>query len=206
MLIAAQALTHGYVLVTNNLKEFERVPDLKCVNWVFIMSEKNSHVWLSLGSNSENARQMLAAARKSIAALPGVAIARESKIYLTEPQGYAAQPWFANQTIELIVNDSWCPKELLERLLAIETALGRRRDPALRFGPRVIDIDLLLFGDAQSADPKCTLPHPRLCERAFVLVPLLDIAPGAAIAGRPAREWLAGLAFRVEGEKIWQAE
>lgn len=168
------------------------------------MCSKNIRAFLSLGSNCPKARQMLARAREAIAALPGVGIVAKSPIYLTEPQGYAEQPWFANQVIALDVAENWRPGALLAQLLAIENALGRKRDPALRFGPRVIDIDLLLFGDEKSSVPACIIPHPRMLERAFVLCPLLDIAPQIIIEGRAVSDWLAGLAYKIDGEKIWQ--
>lgn len=164
-----------------------------------------------LGSNSEDAVTMLARAREGLAALPYVSITAASPVYVTEPQGYANQPWFHNQVLALAVQ---CPKEteesaarrLMQDMLAIEAALGRVRspDPALRFGPRCIDIDLLLFGAVQCADPFCTVPHPRLAERAFWLVPLRDIAPGVLIWGRTPQTWLASLNWHMEADTISQ--
>lgn len=94
----------------------------------------------------------------------------------------------------------------MDALLTIEARLGRVRsaDPALRFGPRVIDADLLLFGAECSDDAHCLVPHPRLVERAFVLRPLADVAPGVLIDGRTAAWWLARLDCRVEGDRIFQ--
>ena len=168
------------------------------------MNPERIQVFLSLGSNCAEARQMLARAREAIAALPGAGIIAKSPVYLTEPQGYSEQPWFSNQVIALAVDENWRPPALLAALLAIENSLGRKRDPALRFGPRKIDIDLLLFGDEKSSDPDCVIPHPRMLERAFVLCPLLDIAPQINIGGRPASDWRAALPYKKAGEKIWQ--
>ncbi|MCX4308782.1 MAG: 2-amino-4-hydroxy-6-hydroxymethyldihydropteridine diphosphokinase [Desulfovibrio sp.] len=168
------------------------------------MNPERIQVFLSLGSNCAGARQMLARAREAIAALPGAGIIAKSPVYLTEPQGYSEQPWFSNQVIALAVAENWRPPALLTALLAIENSLGRKRDLALRFGPRKIDIDLLLFGDEKSSDPDCVIPHPRMLERAFVLCPLLDIAPQINIGGRPASDWLAALPYKKAGEKIWQ--
>ena len=92
------------------------------------------------------------------------------------------------------------------RRMDIEADLGRVRsaDPALRFGPRAIDVDLLLFGQIGSENPHCLVPHPRLTQRAFALVPLLDVAPHAVIDGLPATEWLARLQYKKEGQRIFQ--
>lgn len=162
-----------------------------------------SIAYLSLGSNTANAAQMLALARERIAALPDCTLTKFSPVYLTEPQGYAEQPWFHNQVIELELADSWQPQALMKQLLRIEYQLGRRRGP-IRFGPRVIDLDILLYDDLQLDDPECTLPHPRLTERAFALVPLCDLDPDAIIYGKTAREFLAGLPWRLDGNRIFQ--
>lgn len=159
--------------------------------------------YLSLGSNFANAAQMLSMARERIAELPQCAIGRASTVYLTEPQGYAAQPWFHNQVIQLKLGPNWQPHTLMRALLNIETKLGRRRGP-IRFGPRAIDIDILLFDDLCQDDPVCILPHPRLHERAFALAPLLDTAPEIEIGGKPARELLNALIWRLDGNKIFQ--
>jgi len=159
--------------------------------------------FLSLGSNSDNAGAMLSRAIKSIASLPNIQILKESPVYLTEPQGYTGQPWFHNQAILTEAGADWTPIMLVNAMLDIERTLGRRRGP-IRFGPRCIDIDLLLFDDKVSSDPACILPHPRLTERAFALLPLADIAPGVRIGGKTAQEWLKGLTWRLDGCKIFQ--
>ena len=95
---------------------------------------------------------------------------------------------------------------LLYALLGIEARLGRVRspDPILRFGPRVIDADLLLFGQERSTDPHCIVPHPRLTVRAFALRPLLDVAPQLVVEGLPVSQWLERLDCLVEGDRIFQ--
>ncbi|MDE5878761.1 MAG: 2-amino-4-hydroxy-6-hydroxymethyldihydropteridine diphosphokinase [Desulfovibrio sp.] len=160
--------------------------------------------YISLGSNCAQAARMLAEAARRVAALPGVEVEAASPVYSTEPQDYAAQPWFLNQVLRLRLAPSWRPRAFVEALLSLEAALGRVRDPALRFGPRVIDLDLLLFGEERSAEPACTVPHPRLMRRAFVLVPLLDVAPGLTLDGTPLAAVLQGLPFRLAGNKIFQ--
>ena len=162
--------------------------------------------YVCLGSNCADAKEMLARARQRVAALPRMRIGAASALYCTEPQDYTDQSWFFNQVIELFPDACWTPCSLVDALLDIETDLGRVRstDPALRFGPRAIDVDLLLFGSTRSKDPHCLVPHPRLTQRAFALVPLLDVAPHAVIDGIPASEWLSRLLYKKDGQRIFQ--
>lgn len=131
-----------------------------------------SHVvYLSLGTNLGDRLANLAAARQ---ALSGVfTISAVSSIYETEPWGYAAQPAFLNQVI--IGSTKLPPDELLSCLKGLEVSLGRQ--PTFRYGPRLIDIDILFFDDMVYNSPDLIIPHPRLTSRAFVLVPLLELAP-----------------------------
>jgi 2-amino-4-hydroxy-6-hydroxymethyldihydropteridine diphosphokinase len=105
---------------------------------------------------------------------------RLSRIRETEPWGYPDQPWFLNAAAEL--ETELAPRELLERLLEIERGLGRTRNGP-RYGPRTIDLDLLLYGDLVVAEPGLTVPHPRLAERLFVLEPLFDLNAGLYVPG-----------------------
>lgn len=130
-------------------------------------------VYLSLGSNLGDRAGNLRSAISAVAAdLPVTAI---SAMYETEPVGVRDQPSFYN--LALAVQTNLAPPDVLARLKYIEIELGRR--PTFRWGPRVIDIDLLLYEDAILETPHLTVPHPRLAERAFVLVPLAEIAPQA---------------------------
>jgi 2-amino-4-hydroxy-6-hydroxymethyldihydropteridine diphosphokinase len=106
--------------------------------------------------------------------------ARVSTLIETEPWGYADQPRFVNAVAELETDKS--PRALLERLLEIERELGRTREGP-RYGPRTIDLDLLLYGDEQLEEPGLVVPHPRLRERAFVLEPLAELAPELVVPG-----------------------
>lgn len=160
--------------------------------------------YISLGSNCEDAARMLADAARRLAALPGVRVTAASPVYSTEPQEYAEQPWFLNQVLRLELDAAWRPHSLVAALLELEGAMGRVRDPALRFGPRVIDLDLLVFGEERCAEPDCTVPHPRLFRRAFVLVPLSDVAPALVIDGVSVAGALGRLSFRLCGNKIFQ--
>lgn len=162
-------------------------------------------VYVSLGSNTPDAAHMLDAASAALERLEGLRLVRAASRCTTEPQGYAQQPWFENTVLELAVDAGrWQARELLAAMLGMEAALGRRRDPDLRFGPRSIDMDLLLFGNETSTDIHCLLPHPRMCERAFVLVPLVELAPDLMVNGRSVAQWLDSLAWRREGRAIFQ--
>ena len=117
----------------------------------------------------------LVAARSRIESL-GRLVARSS-LYSTAPVGFADQPNFVNAVVAL--ETELTPRTLLESLLAIEREFGRDRAASFRNGPRTLDLDILLFGDLHVSDPNLEIPHPRLSERAFVLVPLAEIAPHA---------------------------
>ena len=106
---------------------------------------------------------------------------RVSTLLETEPWGYAHQPRFLNAVAELETVEP--PRVLLDRLLEIERALGRTREGP-RYGPRAIDLDLLLYGDEELAEPGLVVPHPRLQERAFVLEPLAELCPDLVVPGR----------------------
>ena len=149
-------------------------------------------VFLSLGSNLGDRAATLAAAREALAALPGTSVVAVSGIYETAPQEREEQPEFLNQVVCL--DTGLEPRDLLTECQRIEHEHGRTRE--LRFGPRTLDVDILLVQDVESRDPELTLPHPRMFRRAFVLVPLAEIwgcARGmdeldvAALAGEAAR-------------------
>lgn len=163
-------------------------------------------VFVSLGSNCDDAENMLQLACQALARLPHMRLEAASPVYSTAPQGYTDQPWFLNQVVELAAGPQWRPCSLVDALLELEAGLGRVRsaDPALRYGPRTIDADLLLFGEESSADVHCLVPHPRLTQRAFALVPLLDIAPDVMIGGISAATWLSRLQYKKEGLRIFQ--
>ncbi len=114
-------------------------------------------------------------------ALELVGATRVSTLLETEPWGYADQPRFLNAVAELETGEP--PGVLLDRLLEIERALGRTREGP-RYGPRAIDLDLLLYGDEELAEPGLVVPHPRLQERAFVLEPLAELCPDLVVPGR----------------------
>lgn len=166
--------------------------------------DETTTAYISLGSNCMDAGRMLACAARRVAALPGVRVTALSPVYSTEPQDDANQPWFLNQVLELALAACWRPETFVGALLELEAAMGRVRDPARHFGPRVIDLDLLLFGEEHCATADCTVPHPRLWRRAFVLVPLLDVAPDLSLDGVPVASALQRLDFRLCGNQIFQ--
>jgi 2-amino-4-hydroxy-6-hydroxymethyldihydropteridine diphosphokinase len=131
----------------------------------------NHIIYLALGSNLGD---RLANLRKAIATLPSrVQPGVQSSVYETEPWGYSDQPAFLNQVLK--ASTTLNPSDLLAFLKETELALGRQE--TFRFGPRLIDIDILFYDDLVLETPKLTIPHPRIAERAFVLVPLAEIAP-----------------------------
>ncbi|MBQ3170709.1 MAG: 2-amino-4-hydroxy-6-hydroxymethyldihydropteridine diphosphokinase [Mailhella sp.] len=165
-----------------------------------------TQAFVCIGSNMGDAEQHLRKACSTIASIPGVRLAGTSSLYQTEPQGRTDQPWFLNQVLRLDCEEGVTALSLLDAMLAKESELGRVRDANDRFGPRVIDMDLLLFGqETHGEDPHLILPHPRMHERAFVLVPLAELAPGLSVPGRDTVEnLLKKLDYRLEGSAIFQ--
>ena len=137
---------------------------------------------LGLGGNVGDVRATLDEAVARFADGQQVKLLARSSDYSTPPWGVTDQPPFVNCAIA--VETALPPRALLTRALDVERALGRDRLRERRWGPRAIDIDLLAYGDAVVAEPDLTLPHPRLFERAFVLVPLAEIVPDRVIAGQ----------------------
>lgn len=150
--------------------------------------------YVGLGSNLGDSIGLLVGAIRALGGLPGTSVAACSGFYRTPAWGITDQPDFINAVAEL--HTALAPQALLTGMLEIERHAGRERGAAAdRWGPRTLDLDLLLYGDATIDDPGLDVPHPHLHERAFALVPLAEIAPDAAIPGRgPVREALAAMA------------
>ena len=129
-------------------------------------------VYLSTGSNLGNREQNLASALAALTDI--ISVTAVSSIYETEPWGYADQPAYLNQVIAGVTGLS--PLDFFQFLKKIENGLGRQ--PSFRYGPRLIDIDILTIGSLVLDTPELVIPHPRMQERAFVLVPLAETAPG----------------------------
>ncbi len=154
--------------------------------------------YVALGSNLGDRRRHLDAAVGAVRRLDGVDAVRVSGVYETEPVGPAGQGPFLNAAAE--VQTTLSARELLGGLLAIEARLGRPpRAEREHWGPREIDLDLLLYGEAVIDEPGLTVPHPRLAERGFVLLPLCDLASGLVhpVSGRTVREMLDALPAEV---------
>jgi 2-amino-4-hydroxy-6-hydroxymethyldihydropteridine diphosphokinase len=134
----------------------------------------------NLASGVGTSEATLAAAALRLKSLGSVA--RRSSLYSTEPVGFAEQPRFLNAVVAL--ETDLTPRALLEGLLVIELEFGRDRSAGFVNGPRTLDLDILFFGDLEISEPDLDIPHPRLAERAFVLIPLNEIAPRLAIPGR----------------------
>ena len=151
-----------------------------------------ARAFVGLGSNLGDQKELIASALELLAAEEGIEVLAVSSLRETDPVGFEDQPRFLNGAAELATE--LAPRELLERLLAIERRLGRIRGEGPRFGPRTIDLDLLLYGEETVQEPGLTLPHPRLHERRFVLEPLAELDPALEVPGRgPVQALLAGL-------------
>ncbi|MFL9582297.1 2-amino-4-hydroxy-6-hydroxymethyldihydropteridine diphosphokinase [Stenotrophomonas sp. AB1(2024)] len=137
---------------------------------------------IGLGANLGDAAQTLRAAFEAMAALPLTTLRARSQLYSTPAWGNEDQPAFVNAAA--LLETGLEPSALLEALLGIERHFGRVRDAAVHWGPRTLDLDLLLYGDAVIDLPQLKVPHPYLHERAFALLPLAEIAPEAMIPGR----------------------
>jgi 2-amino-4-hydroxy-6-hydroxymethyldihydropteridine diphosphokinase len=143
--------------------------------------------FLGLGSNQGDRPALLAEAVGRLRRAPEVEIAAVSSLYATAPVGVQDQPEFLNAVVE--VRTTLPPPGLLALCQGIEAALGRVRTQ--RWGPRTIDLDILLYGDLEWAADGLELPHPRMRERAFVLLPLAEVAPGLRLGGRSIADWAA---------------
>ena len=152
-------------------------------------------VYLGLGSNLGNRMQRLADARNRIERKAGT-ITAASSIYDTAPWGPVPQDNFLNQVIR--ISTALEPRELLAVLHEIERVAGRDRKSEIRFGPRTLDLDILLYGDRVLHEEGLAIPHPRLTERAFVLAPLAEIAPDLQVGGLTVRELLG----RIESKTV----
>ena len=134
-----------------------------------------TRAYVGLGSNLGDREQAIRSAAAAIDAT------RLSTIRETEPWGYEDQPLFLNAVAE--IETELGPRELLGELLDVERRLGRERGAGPRYGPRTIDLDLLLYGDETVSEPNLTVPHPHLHERRFVLEPLSELDAGLVVPG-----------------------
>lgn len=147
--------------------------------------------YIGLGANLDDPAAQVAYAFAELDSLPGTRLVARSSLYASAPVGYVDQPDFINAVAHLKTTLS--PRALLTALLDIEQRHGRAR--SFRNAPRTLDLDLLLYGTAHFHEDQLTLPHPRMTERAFVLLPLTEIAPDLTIPGHGrAADWIASCA------------
>jgi 2-amino-4-hydroxy-6-hydroxymethyldihydropteridine diphosphokinase len=155
------------------------------------MSAESAEALLALGGNVGDVRVTFDRALAMLCEGIRLRLKARSCDYATPPWGVEDQPPFVNSCIA--VDTDLTPPDLLARVQAVEHALGRARAQERRWGPRPIDIDILAYDDVTLAGGDLTLPHPRLFERAFVLVPLAEIVPDRVIAGRRVRDALSAV-------------
>lgn len=160
------------------------------------------NVYLGLGSNLGDRANYLQQAIQRIAETEGIHLLRCSSIYETEPVGYTEQPSFLNQVVQVMT--TLAPEPLLRILQRIELDLGRKRE--IRWGPRTIDIDILVYHDIRMQTETLTLPHPRMNERTFVLIPLSEIAPTLKLPGDTMTVEERCEMFKGEGVQKWKSK
>jgi 2-amino-4-hydroxy-6-hydroxymethyldihydropteridine diphosphokinase len=162
--------------------------------------ELTTIAYIAIGSNIGERYENMQQAIAHLNAHEQIEVEAESAIYETDPVGYTDQPQFLNMVIR--VNTSLSPEQLLKEQLRIELVLGRKRE--IRFGPRTIDLDLLIYDNVSMETELLILPHPRMMERSFVLVPLFDVLkPEYYNYNTIAETAQNALQMRKEGIKKW---
>lgn len=155
--------------------------------------------YIGLGSNLGSRQEHLSAAVRLLGDHPDIRVEAGSPVYETDPVGYLEQPAFLNMVVR--VGTRLEPHALLAYLLHVEQELGRKRE--IRWGPRTIDMDILLYGDSVLDTPELTVPHPRMLERAFVLIPLQDVYHGDTLPGAASLTERLAILEGKEGVKLW---
>ncbi|WP_078593227.1 2-amino-4-hydroxy-6-hydroxymethyldihydropteridine diphosphokinase [Evansella clarkii] len=164
-------------------------------------SQLRNIAYLSIGSNIDDREEHLKQAVKRIGDLELVSIDQVSSVYETEPVGYTEQEPFLNMAIKIRTDLS--AESLLQKTQEIENSGGRKRE--IRWGPRTIDLDILLFNEENITLEQLTVPHPRMLERAFVLIPLQEIAPSIELSnGKPIEQYIEELTGK-EGVHKWKS-
>jgi 2-amino-4-hydroxy-6-hydroxymethyldihydropteridine diphosphokinase len=157
--------------------------------------------YIALGSNMGDRFEYLKKAMLLLESHDGIQVVNTSSIYETDPVGYTDQDQFLNMAVQ--VKTKLNPDELLAECLNIEDKLGRKRE--VRWGPRTLDLDILLYNHENIETEKLTIPHPRMSERAFVLLPLLEMDPNLTLSnmGKPLKYCLQSIPDK-EGVRIWK--
>ena len=169
------------------------------------MTDHRTRAWLGLGGNIGDVKNALQQAIRLLDEQPEISISQVSPLYKTPPWGVEDQPWFLNCCVE--ITTSLSPEALLEVCQAAEKEGKRER--VQRWGPRTIDIDIVAFEGIEQVEQRLTIPHPRATERAFVMVPLADIAPELQLAGQSVSVWADaldrdGLELASETQNWWR--
>lgn len=151
-------------------------------------TDTRADAYLGLGGNVGDPVASMAEALRRIDLHPDCEVRAVSRLYRTPPWGKTDQDWFFNAAAA--ITTALAPEPLLDLCLEIERAMKRVRSE--RWGPRTLDIDILAYDAAEASSPRLELPHPRMTERAFVLMPLADVAPDLVVGGRSVAGWLAG--------------
>lgn len=159
-----------------------------------------TRAFVALGSNLDHPSAQVESGFAALAVLPGTALLRRSSLFRTLPWGLAGQPDFVNAVAELETTRT--PQQLLTALQAIEVAHGRDRSGP-RWGPRTLDLDLLVYGDQRLDTLALQLPHPHIAARAFVLLPLAELAPDLEVPGHGR---VADLLARVDRHGCWRID
>jgi len=155
--------------------------------------------YIAIGANLGKPVQQVMAGVEALAMLPDTRLAAVSSLYRSAPVGYAEQPDFVNAVVK--IETALPPRALLDALLGIEQSFGRVRE--VKNGPRTLDLDIVLYGDAKVDEPGLVIPHPRMHERAFVVVPLAEIAPDQPVPGGGR---MADLVARVDAASLEKIE
>lgn len=163
------------------------------------MAAQTHTACVALGANIGEPLRQIEAGLSALAALPGTRLVARSSLYRSAPVGYADQPDFINAAA--MIETTLAPHALLDALLGIERTHGRIRE--FPNAPRTLDLDILLYGDLVLQEPGLTIPHARMLERAFVMVPLAEIASGAVVPGQGKVSDLAG---RVDAGSVAQLQ
>ncbi len=129
--------------------------------------------FIGIGTNLGDRKKHISEALERLGKRTDIKIIKSSSLYVTEPIGYVGQDWFLNCVVEVMT--TMPPRELLKHCQSIEEHMGRTR--TMQWGPRIIDLDILLYNDAVIEDEELTIPHPNMDKRRFVLIPLVEIAP-----------------------------
>ncbi len=165
---------------------------------------KREKIYLSFGGNIGEVEACILEAIDRICAIENIELCTQSSFWLTEPQSEEDQAWFVNCVASFYATGIE-PHLLLEKTKEIEYSLGRKRILGIQNAPRTIDIDILDFASRKYEDKDLILPHQRMFERAFVLVPLCEISPEYSYNSKSIREYLEAIEYRVCENKIYQS-